>query len=56
MFVADETLALVYSALAKGITVPGAQELAENIETALREKRFAYLRHALSSYPIRKIL
>ncbi len=52
----NETLAIVEAALAKGITVPAAEELVESIKTALGEKRFAFVRHALSSYPIKKVL
>ena len=51
---AEDALAAIRQAQAAGHVIAGSAELAAGIRTAMDEKRWAWLRHALTSYPVCK--
>jgi hypothetical protein len=53
---ADAALAAIRRAHASGRFILGAEELATGMQASMNEKRWAWLRHALTSYPVCKCL
>jgi hypothetical protein len=51
---ARQALADLDAAAARGLFIPGAEQVRRGIEKALAEGRLAYLRRALTSYAVRK--
>ena len=51
---ARKALANLDAAAARGLFIPGAEQIRRGIEKALAEGRLAYLRRALTSYAVRK--